>query len=292
MEKRFFTLVLVVALGVLVGIGIVSKQTREPMLRSLSEQQQQILKVQNRIEQKLSASQSQAAQMPSSVDQSGLSGKVQALEQRLAMLEGQMKGIQTLIQQAKGNAGQQRQAPPPEDLTTVHEIPVEHSAVYGNKKAPVTIVEFADFQCPFCFRFHTPMMEAVKAYPKEVNYILKNFPLSFHQQARPAAKAAFAAGLQGKYWEMAEALLANGKDLSEQKIEELAKGLKLNVKKFLKDYKDKDAQWESYIQKDIQLGSKVGVRGTTSFYINGRKTNARDVASWKREIENILKNKK
>jgi len=152
-------------------------------------------------------------------------------------------------------------------------------------------VEFVDFQCPFCARFHPPLNEVLKAYPKQVNYVVKNFPLAFHPQARPAAKVAFAAGEQGKYWEMVDALLENGSSLSEAKYNELAESLGLNVKKFMADYKNKDEQWEDYIQKDIALASQVNVRGTPTFYLNGKKTNARDVNGFKREIDQILNSK-
>ena len=294
MGQRVFTLILVVVLGVLVGVGIVSKQTKGSMMKVMLEQQQKMMNVQNRIEQKLAISQTRGFQQAPAGNNFGLTSQVQRLEQRIAALENQLKGVQDFLKQAKAAvAGQQkRQAPPPEDFTKVYQIPVEHSSVYGNADAPITIVEFLDFQCPFCSRFHTPMMEAVKAYPKKVKYILKNFPLSFHQYAKPAAKAAFAAREQGKYWEMAQALLLNGRELSEEKIQEVAKQLKLDMKKFKKDYRGSDAKWEGFIQKDIQLGTKVGVRGTPTFYINGRKTNARDVATWKAEIEKALKEKK
>ncbi len=298
MGQKVFTLILVVVLGVLVGVGVISKQKKElnskAMLETILTQQQSMINAQNRIEQKLAISQVGGSQPVSIGSSSGLTIKVQKLEQRIATLENQLKGVQDFLKQAKAAvAGQQkRNLPPPEDFTKVYQIPVEHSSIYGNADAPITIVEFLDFQCPFCARFHEPMMEAVKAYPKKVKYILKNFPLSFHQYAKPAAKAAFAAREQGKYWEMVEALLSNGRDLSEEKIQEIAKQLKLDMKKFMKDYRKDDEKWESLIQKDVQLGIKVEVRGTPTFYINGRKTRARDVATWKAEIEKALKEKK
>ena len=90
---------------------------------------------------------------------------------------------------------------------------------------------------------------------------------------------------------MVDALLANGNALSDAKYTELANQLGLNVDQFRKDIKEKDAKWEDYIQKDIALGARVSVRGTPTFYINGRKTNARDFNSLKSEIDKILNNK-
>jgi len=285
MEKKIFTMVVVVAIGVLVGVTIVTKQAREPLLRELLKRQNTMLQAQNRIEKNLTS--------PAAGDNriGALLQKQQVLEARLTALETKIKGLEGTVQQAKGSGGNVRQAPPPEDLSKVYDIEIAHSFVKGNKNAPVTIVEFSDFQCPFCARFHPPILEVLKAYPDKVNFMVKNFPLGFHPQARPAAKAAFAAGEQGKYWEMVDALLENGQSLSEEKFKELAENLGLNVKKFLADYKNKDAQWEDYIQKDIALAGQVNVRGTPTFYINGKKTNARDVASFKREIDQILNSK-
>ena len=285
MEKRIFTLILVVVLGVVIGVGVVSQQMKDPVLRELLKQQAEMLNAQQRIETKLS-------QGGGGVD-TGLSAlllqKYQALEQRIASLESQLKTLQ-----AAGPAAQPQvpPGPPPEDFTTVYQIPVTHTPIIGQKNAPVTIVAFTDFQCPFCARFHAPMIEAIKADSGKANYMIKNYPLAFHPQAKPAAKAALAAGEQGKYAEMANALLENNQNLGEELFKKLAKDIGLNVDKFWKDYQGKDAQWEKYIQDDIDLGNQVQVRGTPTFYIDGRKTNARDVAGWKAAIEQALKDKK
>jgi protein-disulfide isomerase len=101
-----------------------------------------------------------------------------------------------------------------------------------------------------------------------------------------------AANEQGKFQGMMEALLTNGGDVSDAKIKEYAKSLGLDYDKLMADYKNKDAQWEKQIQDDFQLGQQVDVRGTPTFYLNGRKTNARDISSFKSEIDAILAGKK
>src|SRR3989338_4172650 len=284
MEKRIFTLALVVVLGVVIGVGVVSKQMKDPVLRELLKQQVEMLNAQQRIETKLS----QGVGVMDAGSSALLLQKYQALEPRIVSLESQLKALQ-----AAGLAVQPQvpPGPPPEDFTTVYQIPVTHTPVIGQKNAPVTIVAFTDFQCPFCARFHAPMVEAIKADSGKANYMIKNYPLAFHPQAKPAAKAALAAGEQGKYAEMADALLENNQNLGEELFKKLAKDIGLNVNKFWKDYQGKDAQWEKYIQDDIDLGNQVQVRGTPTFYINGRKTNARDAASWNTEIEQALKEK-
>jgi len=273
MQKRIFTLALVVVIGVLAGVTIVKKQVKEPILREILQRQQALLEAQNRIERTVGSGGATEDGIPS----------VANLEKRIAGLEAQVKKLQDAVKSGGGVAA----ARPQEDLTTVHDIPVKHSAVRGDKNAPVTITEFVDFQCPFCARFHAPIIEALEAYPGKVNYVLKNFPLSFHNQARSAARAAFAAGEQGKYWEMADAMLKDGRALNDDKFVEIAKEIGLDVQRFKEDYVDVE-RWEKLIKDDVALGQKVGVRGTPTFYINGRKTRARDFNSLKKEIDAIL----
>ncbi len=180
------------------------------------------------------------------------------------------------------------QPPPSEDLGKAYTIPVGNSVVVGKKDAPVTIVQFTDLQCPFCARFYPPVKEALKAYPDKVNFIIKNFPLSFHPNARPAAKVALAANEQGKYIEMVELLLANGANVSEDKLKEYTKQLGLNKRKLMDDLKNKDARYEAQIKADMDLGAQVDVRGTPTFYMNGKKTMARDFNGFKTQIDALL----
>ena len=224
-----------------------------------------------------------------------------AIEQRLAALEAKQAAIFNAFAnalrptQGAGSGcggpgpGAPAMMPPPEDFSKVYKIDLGHSSLQGKKDAKVTIVEFSDFQCPFSQRFHPVVPEVLKAYPNDVNYVLKNFPLQFHQQARPAVKASLAAREQGKYWEMVEALFQSRGNLTEDNFKESAKQLGLNVEKFMKDYKEKDAEWEKIIQEDLSTGANAAVGGTPTFYINGKKTMARDLASFKQEVDKILK---
>jgi protein-disulfide isomerase len=290
MERKYFTLILVVVVGVLLGVGVVSKQAKDPLFRQIVQQQSDILKSQQKVEQQLVGTEG---------DPVGGSARVLQLEQRVALLETQLKMITGGLQQAGGanfpmpsQVQQAPQMPPQEDLSKVYDMPIDHSPVFGKKEAPVTLVEFVDFQCPFCARFHEPLVAAVKAFPDKANFMIKNFPLSFHPQAKPASKAAFAAGEQGKYFEMVDALLQNGNNLSDESFEKAAKEIGLDVNKFKSDYKEKDAQWEQMIQKDMALGMKSDVRGTPTFFINGKKLNVRDADGIKGEIQKILDSKK
>ncbi len=208
------------------------------------------------------------------------------LAQKLDALEAKYAELEKKMDERPAQAAPQPM-PPQEDPNKVYEIPVGDSPIIGKADAPVTIVEFSDLQCPFCARFHGPLKEAVAAYPDKVRLIIKNFPLPFHPNARHAAKLALAANEQGKYAEMVAILLENGGDTSEAKVKEYAEKLGLNLKKLNKDVTEQDAKWEAMIQADEQLVQTVEVHGTPTYFINGKKTNARDVASWKAEIDKL-----
>jgi len=281
MDNKGIKLALVIALGIFLGVEVVSKQKQDVQLGQILNKQTQILNSQAKLDMKIGSQDARAANQ-TQVDQ--LMGRIAALEGRLAKLEAQPLA-----------AAQQRppqpmpQQPPQPDPNIVYDIPVSHSFPSGAKNGKVVITEFLDYQCPFCSRFHNPMVEAAKAYPDKVTILLKHFPLSFHPQAKPAAKAALAAGEQGKFWEMTQMILDNQASLNDQAYEGFAKQIGLNVSKYTADLKNKDADYEKILQADTELGTKVGVRGTPSYYINGKVSNSRDVASWKAEIDNLVK---
>jgi protein-disulfide isomerase len=146
-------------------------------------------------------------------------------------------------------------------------IPVGNSPVKGPADAKVTIVEFSDFQCPYCTKGMKVMEEILKAYPKDVRIVFKNLPLPFHKQAEPAARAALAAGKQGKFWEMHDALFENQKKLNSAFYEELATKLGLNMDQFKKDYESEDLK--KAVKDDAELAKEHGIRGTPGFFVNG-----------------------
>lgn len=153
----------------------------------------------------------------------------------------------------------------------VWDIPDEDSPVFGNAKNPkITIVEFTEFQCPYCSRIAPVMQDLMKKYPNEIKFVYKHFPLSFHDRAKPAAAAAIAAQKQGKFWEFRYALAPHSRELTDSVFVEVAKQVGLNVDQFKKDMV-LDSIAEARIDKDFQLGAKVGVQGTPNFYINGKR---------------------
>ena len=137
----------------------------------------------------------------------------------------------------------------------------------GPANAPVTIIEFVDFECPFCARVQPTTAELKKRYGNRVRWVAKHLPLSFHQKALPAAYAAQAAAMQGKYWEFSDKLWQRQEFLGDALYVELAKSLKLDLKKFNADRAS--AKVKAIVTADLADAEKVGARGTPFFLING-----------------------
>jgi protein-disulfide isomerase len=138
----------------------------------------------------------------------------------------------------------------------------------GGPKAPVTIIEFSDYQCPYCSRAEGTVDQVMKTYGDKVRLVYRDFPLPMHPQARPAAEAANCANAQGKFWEYHAKLFANQSALGDDKLKEYAKDLGLDSAKFDQCFSAKP--FKAAIDKDIADASKVGVTGTPAFFINGR----------------------
>lgn len=153
----------------------------------------------------------------------------------------------------------------------VWEIPDANSPVFGNTKDPLlTIVEFSEFQCPYCARIAPVVHGLMDKYKDEVKFVFKHFPLSFHKNAPAAAAASIAAQNQGKFWEFRYALASHNSELTEETFKKVAKDVGLDMAKFEKDMV-LDSAMQSRINADFQLGVQVGVQGTPNFYINGKR---------------------
>ena len=159
----------------------------------------------------------------------------------------------------------------PEQDTTVYKVSAAGGPAKGAKNAPLQVVIFSDFQCPFCKRVEPQLSQLEKDYGSKVHMVWKNYPLPFHNNAEPAAEAAMAAGAQGKFWEMHDKLFENNTALDRANLEKYAQELGLNMAKFKSDL---DAQkYKDQIQSDTKEGQAVGVNGTPAVFINGRKIN-------------------
>lgn len=138
----------------------------------------------------------------------------------------------------------------------------------GPETAPVTIVEFSDFECPYCSRVNPTLERVLDRFGEQVRLVFRQFPLEMHRHARKAAEASLCAFDQGKFWEMHDALFADRNALAVEQIKEKAEALGLDTEQFTEclDSGVKSAQ----IDEDIKAGLVAGVSGTPTVYVNGR----------------------
>ncbi len=139
---------------------------------------------------------------------------------------------------------------------------------WGNAKAPVTVVEFSDFQCPFCSRA-VPVIDRIKKEfgPEKVRIVFRDMPLPNHNRALPASLAARCANEQGKFWEMHNALFENQQKLEDKDLKEYAKTVGLDLPKFNDCFDNK--KYVADLEKSRSEAEKVGITATPSFLING-----------------------
>ena len=177
------------------------------------------------------------------------------------------KHFQEKRDQARKDEEAKQKADLEEQFKKPKNVDISGSPVKGPKGASVTVVEFSDFECPYCQRGNNTMMELLKAYPNDVKLVFKNLPLPFHKNADPAARAALAAGEQGKFWEMHDALFENQRGLSDKLYMEQAKKLGLDMKKFKADYESEKIKKQ--VKKDTEIAKQLGISGTPGFSVNG-----------------------
>lgn len=151
----------------------------------------------------------------------------------------------------------------------VKNVDTSDTPAKGPPSAPVTIVEFADFECPHC-RHASPILDKlVEQYPGQVRLLFKNYPLTAHVHGESAARAAVAAGNQGKFWEMHHALFEHQDALEPRDIEKYAKDLGLDLAKFKADWAAEATA--DKVARDHKQGDALGVTGTPAIFINGRE---------------------
>jgi protein-disulfide isomerase len=138
----------------------------------------------------------------------------------------------------------------------------------GNPKAPVTIVEFSDFQCPYCVRARPTVSRVREVYGDQVRFVFRHFPLDFHAQAQKAGEAAACAGDQGKFWEMHDLLWQNTAKLQVADLKAHAATLGLDGAAFAQCLDS--GRFDGLVEGDLAAGQGYGVSGTPAFFVNGR----------------------
>jgi protein-disulfide isomerase len=167
-------------------------------------------------------------------------------------------------------------------------VPIPADApVRGPKDAPITIVEFTDYQCPFCQQAQQHVDRVMDVYKDKVRLVYQEFPLDFHGQAKPAGVAARCAGDQGKFWEMHASLLGTPGTLDGADLEGRARGLGIDTTQF--NTCVASGRFDPVIQKAIDNGRAAGVSGTPTFFLNGRTfSGAQPFEVFERMIEEEL----
>jgi protein-disulfide isomerase len=184
-------------------------------------------------------------------------------------------------------------APPPSAAAAAEpaakvDIKVGDAPVKGPASAPVTVIEFSDFQCPFCGRVNPTLKQIEDEYKGKVKIAFRNLPLPFHDKAHLAAEAALAANEQGKFWQMHDKLFANQQALARPDLEKYAEELGLNMSKF-KAALD-SGKFKDKVDDDAKQGAAVGATGTPTFFVNGtRLVGAQPVDKFKEAIDAALK---
>ena len=206
------------------------------------------------------------------------SGSFAKLQESLAQIGdkqdqilSRIDNLDSKIGQAPTPAGQKKPAARPgrPDPKLTYKVAVSgDDAQKGPATAKVTIVEWSDFQCPFCGRVGPTLQQIEKEYGEDVRVVFKHNPLPMHDRALAAAVAAEAARRQGKFWEMHDKLFANQRALTDENFALWAGELGLDVDKFSKDLKDPKLATKA--KRDQQQGSVLGARGTPAFFVNGR----------------------
>ncbi len=173
------------------------------------------------------------------------------------------------------------------DREKEYEVDLTGAPAQGPEDAPVTIVEFSDFQCPFCNRVTPTLAKIRDTYGDQVRIVFKHMPLSIHPQAPQAHAASEAAHRQGRFWEMHDRIFQNQRDLSIATLESHARAIGLDMERYGKDVAD--AALKKKIDEDMSQASKLGVTGTPSFFINGRYlSGAQPFENFKRLIDEAI----
>ncbi len=170
-------------------------------------------------------------------------------------------------------------------------VSVTGSASKGPAAAPIELIEFSDFQCPYCLRAYPTINQVLSTYGDKIRFVYRHYPLPSHPGARPAAEASQCAAEQGQFWQYYEKLFADQTRLSDEGLKQSAAALGMDMTRFnacVDTHKYKDR-----VETDIREGNDVGVSGTPAFFINGRMlSGAQPFDAFKRIIDEELELKK
>ena len=200
-------------------------------------------------------------------------------EQEQQKLEG------AFVERLRNSASVQTFITPP--TPPVFKIATDDQPTKGNPNASVTVVEFTDYQCPSCAATQPVLEKLITEYGERVRFVVRDFPLNMHPEARKAAEAAEAAREQGKYWDFIAILFRNQSQLKPAQLKQYAQVLGLDRAKF--DAALDDGRFADKVERDMIDGQKFGVSGTPTFFVNGRRTKDITYEALKAAIDEALK---
>jgi len=219
-----------------------------------------------------------------------LNNEVSNLRKELVAIRSDLKKVLNELgasaKTKKAPSAKRKKAPD----TTVYDIAIGSSPVLGPKDAPVTIVEFVDFQCPYCVKEFPKIEQMLKKYPRKVKLVFKHYPLKFHKRAKPAHAAAELAKLEGgqeAFWKFHDMIMANPKKLEIADLRGHAESLNLNMSKF-DEVLPNEKKTDKLLAADISEAKRCKVTGTPTVLINGLKMTGRSIQDYEKRIKEII----
>jgi protein-disulfide isomerase len=197
--------------------------------------------------------------------------QIQGLQQQLDEQKQLLEEIKRDIQEVKGivKGVEEARRPPPSEEDQKRTVSIDDDHVKGRPQAKLTLIEFSDFQCPFCERFYRealPQIEQEYIRTGKVRMVYRDFPLdNIHKDAQKAAEASQCAGEQGQYWQMHDMLFNNHKALDPENLKKYARGLGLSAERF--DTCLDSGKYAEEVRKDFLDGQAAGVQGTPTFFV-------------------------
>lgn len=200
-----------------------------------------------------------------------------------AQCEQMLGQVDEIVKQLK----QQEQANQPLSAEVQKKIATGDAPAFGPADSKVTLVEFSDFECPYCSRAAAATSQIKEKYGSKVRLVFRNFPLGFHQNAQGAAEASLAAHAQGKFWEFHDKMFENQKALDRASLDGYAKAVGLNMVKFKAAMESQDIK--DRVKADLALGAEAVVQGTPTLFLNGKRvSNPTDFAEISKMIDAAL----
>jgi protein-disulfide isomerase len=236
-----------------------------------------------------------ASAADSSTELEALQAELERIKTTLVRIQQELALIRQLLSP--------RAAQPTAPASNVAAVRIAGKPMLGHKNAPVTLIEFSDYQCPYCARFAQTTLPALKAEyidTGKVRYVFRDFPMdSLHPHARKAAEAAHCAGEQGQYWKMHDLLFHNQQALQVDQLKSAARRLGIDPARF--DACLEKSQYADKVQQDVEEGTAAGVRGTPGFVLGKTRADdtvegefirgAQPLTTFRQAIERLLEEK-